>query len=489
MYATGLTVRHLQMSERDYKGSEQYARAKRAQVTLNEMWARAGDRIATWCSTPCTPAGPTRPASRRRCPRSASSPGRCCARSRRAPTRWCGSPPTTPGSRAPAASGTTGGAARSTSCPRPAKVDTTERRADLWSWCVEQHRCGDPVIAAPTRRERIAVVGSGIAGLTCAHVLGPHHDVVLFEADHRLGGHSNTVDVDDPTAGTVAVDTGFIVHNDRNYPNLVRLFTELGVPTVDTEMSFAVTDRDPSSPTHGLTYRATSPNTLFADRRNLVRPAMWRMLRDITRFYREANAFLADPDDRVSLADFLGDRPLLARVPRPAPAPDGRRRLVGRPGDVRRVPRPEPAHLPLEPRAARRPRPTAVAVDPRRQPRVRAGDGRPLRRRDPARRPGAAHRASRRRRRPPGRRGHPPRPRDVRPGGARGAQRSGAADARRADARRARRAGQRPLPAQPGHAPHRRVAAVASPRARGRRGTTTAGPASRWAERRRSPTT
>jgi uncharacterized protein len=157
----------------------------------------------------------------------------------------------------------------------------------------------------PTHRERIAVVGSGIAGLTCAHVLGPHHDIVLFEADHRLGGHSNTVDVDDPAAGTVAVDTGFIVHNDRNYPNLVRLFTELGVPTVDTEMSFAVTDRDPSSPTHGFTYRATSPNTLFADRRNLVRPSMWRMLRDITRFYREANAFLAAPDDRVSLADFL----------------------------------------------------------------------------------------------------------------------------------------------------------------------------------------
>ncbi len=155
------------------------------------------------------------------------------------------------------------------------------------------------------RRERIAVVGSGIAGLTCAHVLGPHHDVVLFEADTRLGGHSNTVDVDDPVAGNVPVDTGFIVHNDRNYPNLVQLFAELGVPTFDTEMSFAVTDRDPSSPTHGFTYRATSPNTLFADRRNAARPAMWRMLRDINRFYRAANRFLAAPDDRVSLDDFL----------------------------------------------------------------------------------------------------------------------------------------------------------------------------------------
>lgn len=154
-------------------------------------------------------------------------------------------------------------------------------------------------------RERIAVVGSGIAGLACAHVLGPHHDVVLFEAAPRLGGHSNTVDVDDPAAGRIAVDTGFIVHNDRNYPNLVRLFEELGIATVDTEMSFAVTDRDPASPTNGFTYRATSPNTIFADRRNLVRPAMWRMVRDITRFYRDANAFLASPDDALTFAEFL----------------------------------------------------------------------------------------------------------------------------------------------------------------------------------------
>lgn len=154
-------------------------------------------------------------------------------------------------------------------------------------------------------RERIAVVGSGISGLTCAHVLGPHHDVVLYEAAPRLGGHANTVDVEDPIAGRVAVDTGFIVHNDRNYPNLVALFDELGVETIDTEMSFGVTDRDPESPTVGFTYRATNPNTLFADRRNLLRPAMWRMLRDIPRFHRAARAFLAGDDDETSLADFL----------------------------------------------------------------------------------------------------------------------------------------------------------------------------------------
>ncbi|MDA3032560.1 MAG: FAD-dependent oxidoreductase [Actinomycetota bacterium] len=155
------------------------------------------------------------------------------------------------------------------------------------------------------RRHRIAVVGSGIAGLTCAHVLGSHHDVVLFEADTRLGGHANTVDVVDPAAGPLQIDTGFIVHNDRNYPNLVQLLEELGVATIDTEMSFGVTDRDTQSPTHGFTYCATSPNTVFADRRNLIRPAMWKMLREIRRFHRDARAFLASGDDITTLEDFL----------------------------------------------------------------------------------------------------------------------------------------------------------------------------------------
>ncbi len=154
---------------------------------------------------------------------------------------------------------------------------------------------------------RIAIVGSGIAGLTCAHVLGPHHEVTLFEASPRLGGHSNTVTVNDPTAGELAIDTGFIVHNDRNYPNLVRLFEELGVPVQDTEMSFGVTDRGAD-----FTYRATNLRTLFADKRNIVRPTMWRMLADIARFYRSAKRLLeaADGGDNAgdetqSIGDFL----------------------------------------------------------------------------------------------------------------------------------------------------------------------------------------
>ncbi len=149
---------------------------------------------------------------------------------------------------------------------------------------------------------KIAVVGSGIAGLTCAHVLGPHREVTLFEASDRLGGHSNTVTIEDPEVGPLGVDTGFIVHNDRNYPNLQRLFADLGVETIDTEMSFGVTDEE-----SGLSYRATNANTLLADRRNLLRPAMYRMIVDILRFYRKGKAFLESGDDHTSLKTFLAD--------------------------------------------------------------------------------------------------------------------------------------------------------------------------------------
>jgi predicted NAD/FAD-binding protein len=148
---------------------------------------------------------------------------------------------------------------------------------------------------------RIAIVGTGIAGLSSAHILGRSgHDVVVFEAADRLGGHANTVSVEDPVAGPIDVDTGFIVHNDRNYPLLTRLFNELDVPVQDSEMSFAVTDRST-----GFHYRATSVRTLFADRRNLVDRRMWRMLFDIARFYRNAKQYLASGRTDLSMAEFL----------------------------------------------------------------------------------------------------------------------------------------------------------------------------------------
>ena len=125
---------------------------------------------------------------------------------------------------------------------------------------------------------------------------------MIYEAADRLGGHANTVTVEDPTAGPIGVDTGFIVHNDRNYPSLVALFDELGVPVQDTEMSFAVTHR-----ANGFHYRATNLNTLFADRKNLVSPTMWRMLIDIVRFYRNANRYLDSGRSDQSIAEFLDD--------------------------------------------------------------------------------------------------------------------------------------------------------------------------------------
>ena len=146
----------------------------------------------------------------------------------------------------------------------------------------------------------MAIVGSGVAGLGCAHLLDPIHDVTLYEARDRAGGDANTVEVDDPAAGRLGVDTGFIVHNDRNYPNLVRLFERLGVGTRPSEMSFGVEDR-----TSGFAYRATNPATLLARPANAVDPRLWRMLIDIARFFRQGRRFLADPDPTLTIGDLL----------------------------------------------------------------------------------------------------------------------------------------------------------------------------------------
>src|SRR6478672_3052366 len=128
----------------------------------------------------------------------------------------------------------------------------------------------------------IAVIGAGISGLAAAYFLSRRHRVHVFEKEQRLGGHTNTVMVDG-TGGAVALDTGFLVHNDRTYPNLVRLFAELGVATRDSDMSFAVSCRRT-----GLEYSSRGANGFFAQRRNLVSPAHLHLLREIVRFNREA---------------------------------------------------------------------------------------------------------------------------------------------------------------------------------------------------------
>src|ERR1700744_3653109 len=129
------------------------------------------------------------------------------------------------------------------------------------------------------KRLRVAVIGTGISGMSAAWLLSQSCEVVVYEAANRLGGHSNTIEV--PGAGPV--DMGFIVYNPATYPNLTALFKHLGVPTQASDMSFAV-----SRP--GLEYAGTGPGGLFAQRRNLLNPRFWAMLRDLARFYRQGSA-------------------------------------------------------------------------------------------------------------------------------------------------------------------------------------------------------
>lgn len=136
-------------------------------------------------------------------------------------------------------------------------------------------------------RRRLAVLGTGVAGLLAAERLATEHDVTVFEQDDRIGGHTHTVTV----AGDhceVAVDTGFIVCNDRSYPGFLALLDRLSVPLRPTTMSFSV-----QCAQTGLEYNGTSFATLFAQRRNLLRPRFWGMLRDILRFHRRAEEFAA----------------------------------------------------------------------------------------------------------------------------------------------------------------------------------------------------
>jgi uncharacterized protein len=148
---------------------------------------------------------------------------------------------------------------------------------------------------------RIAVVGSGIAGLGAAWLLARRHEVVLFEAAGRLGGHTHTHAVE--RAGrSYAIDSGFIVYNPPGYPLLARLFAELGVASQPTTMSFSVQHAG-----SGLEYNAGTLNGLFCQRRNLLSPRFLRMVADILRFYREAPALLADDGPGPSLADYLAE--------------------------------------------------------------------------------------------------------------------------------------------------------------------------------------
>ncbi|MDX1369569.1 NAD(P)/FAD-dependent oxidoreductase [Pseudomonas sp.] len=151
---------------------------------------------------------------------------------------------------------------------------------------------------------KIAIIGSGIAGLTSAYLLNRSHQITLFEAGDWVGGHTHTVDIE-VDGRPHAIDTGFIVFNDWTYPNFIRLLGQLGVGYKATEMSFSVTD-----PHSGVEYNGHSLNSLFAQRRNLLSPKFLGMLRDILRFNREALDDLQQQriDAATSLGDYLEQR-------------------------------------------------------------------------------------------------------------------------------------------------------------------------------------
>ncbi|MBC8979091.1 FAD-dependent oxidoreductase [Pseudomonas lurida] len=146
---------------------------------------------------------------------------------------------------------------------------------------------------------KIAIIGSGIAGLTSAYLLSRRHEITLFEAGDRIGGHTHTVNVT-VEGKSYAVDTGFIVFNDWTYPHFIRLLGQIGVKFKPTEMSFSVCDENTR-----FEYNGNNLNSLFAQRRNILSPGFWGMLRDILRFNRQAPLDLQE--QRISAEMTLGD--------------------------------------------------------------------------------------------------------------------------------------------------------------------------------------
>ena len=149
---------------------------------------------------------------------------------------------------------------------------------------------------------RVAVVGSGVAGLTAAHIIARTHEVTLFERDERLGGHANTIAIGTADGREVALDTGFIVHNRRTYPTLLRLFADLGIATQDSDMSFGVRCEG-----CGLEYAGARGMHGVVPRPGVLgRPRYLRMLTEVKRFHRQARTVLSDPAaDGLTLDGFL----------------------------------------------------------------------------------------------------------------------------------------------------------------------------------------
>ncbi len=149
--------------------------------------------------------------------------------------------------------------------------------------------------------KNIAIIGSGISGLTSAYLLSQKHKVTVFEKNNYIGGHTATVDIDYHQT-SYQLDTGFIVFNDKTYPNFLKLLAQIGVEKQPTEMSFSVQNCQT-----GLEYNGHNLDTLFAQRRNIFRPNFWRLIREIVRFNKVCKQAFADNDfsENLTLGDFL----------------------------------------------------------------------------------------------------------------------------------------------------------------------------------------
>ncbi|WP_105903300.1 NAD(P)/FAD-dependent oxidoreductase [Vibrio gangliei] len=149
--------------------------------------------------------------------------------------------------------------------------------------------------------KNIAIIGSGISGLTAAYLLSREHQVTVFEKNDYIGGHTATKEVN-LDGKTYAIDTGFIVYNERTYPNFIKLLGQLGIKQQKTEMSFSV-----MNPASNLEYNGSTLNTLFAQRRNLLRPSFWRLIKDILRFNSLCKTLHQqdDIDPALTLGEFL----------------------------------------------------------------------------------------------------------------------------------------------------------------------------------------
>ena len=218
---------------------------------------------------------------------------------------------------------------------------------------------------------KIAIVGAGVSGLVTAHLLDSTHEVTVFEAAGYAGGHTNTVRVDTPNE-THHVDTGFIVFNDRNYPNFERLLDRLGVAMQPSTMTFGVSDGRGD-----FEYTGSSPNGLFAKRAHLVTPWFHRMVADLARFNRAARELVRDRTGREArwpgartVAGAAGLQPPVHRARDRAPGVGG---VVGRPAADVVLPRPVPGRVLRQSRHAVVSRPAAVADRQRRLGSVRRG--------------------------------------------------------------------------------------------------------------------